>query len=56
MKSLARDIRFTLIIKFTLLTILWFVCFKGVKKPAIDTQQWMLGSSLHAVVQNQPER
>ncbi len=56
MKSLARDIRFTLIIKFSLLTILWLICFKGMKKTTIDTQQWMLGSSLHAVVSNQLER
>ena len=44
MRSLARDIQLTLFIKFFLLFILWFVCFKNTEKPAITTQQWMLGS------------
>ena len=48
MRSLARDIKFTLLIKFSLLVILWFICFKGVEKPSISTQQWLLGPSVHA--------
>ena len=44
MKPITRDIITTLIIKFTLLTALWFVCFKHVDKSAINTQQWLLGS------------
>ncbi len=44
MRSLARDIKITLLIKFSLLTLLWFFCFKDTAKPIISTQQWMLGS------------
>lgn len=36
MKSLKRDITFTLILKLILLFLLWWVCFRGVEKP---TQQ-----------------
>jgi hypothetical protein len=46
MRSLARDIQFTLFIKFSLLFILWFVCFKGVGKPSMSTQQWLFGPTL----------
>jgi len=45
MKSLANDIRLTLIIKITLIFLLWFVCFKDAKKPVINPQQWFLGHS-----------
>ena len=48
MRSLARDIRITLLIKFTLLIILWLLCFKGVEKPSINTHEWLLGDRLHA--------
>ena len=48
MRSLARDIKFTLFIKFSLLFILWLVCFKGVEKPSMNPQQWLLGPNLHA--------
>lgn len=44
MRSLSRDIKITLIIKFSLLFILWLICFKDVAKPKISTQQWLLGS------------
>ena len=47
MRSLSRDIKLTLLIKFSLLIILWLVCFKGVEKPSMSTQQWLLGSNLH---------
>ena len=43
-RSLARDIQITLLIKLTLLLLLWFICFKNTEKPVINTQQWMLGS------------
>ena len=43
MRSLARDIKLTLLIKFSLLIILWFVCFKGVEKPSMSTQRLLLG-------------
>ena len=44
MRTLARDIKLTLLVKFSLLFILWLICFKDVVKPAIDTQQWLFGS------------
>jgi hypothetical protein len=44
MQYLARDIKLTLLIKFTLLLILWWVCFKPAEKPVINTQLWLLGS------------
>ena len=50
MISLSRDIKLTLIIKFTLLIILWFVCFKDTKKPHITTQQWMLGPDANITI------
>lgn len=48
MRSLARDIRITLLIKFSLLIILWIICFKGVEKPSMNTQEWLLGTELNA--------
>ena len=48
MRTLARDIKLTLIIKFSLLIILWFICFKNVEKPSMNTQQWLFGTKLHA--------
>ena len=47
MRSLARDIRLTLFIKFSLLILLWFVCFKQVEKPRLSSQAWLLGPSMH---------
>lgn len=43
-KPLTRDILLTLIIKFSLLFVLWFVCFKHVEKPHKNTEQWLLGT------------
>ncbi len=48
MRSLARDIQLTLIIKFSLLIILWLVCFKHVEKPSMNRSQWLLGPTVHA--------
>lgn len=48
MKPLTRDILLTLSIKFTLFFLLWLICFKDVQKPAKNTQQWLLGSSLQS--------
>jgi hypothetical protein len=48
MRSLARDIRITLLIKFSLLIILWIICFKGVEKPSMNTREWLLGTELNA--------
>lgn len=45
MNKLSRDIRFTLIIKFLLLIILWCVCIKGAVKNTVSMQQWLYGSS-----------
>lgn len=44
MKTLTRDISITLLVKFILLFLLWWVCFSHVKKPVMDTGQWLLGS------------
>jgi hypothetical protein len=41
MSSIRKDIKITLLIKFTLLFLLWWICFKGVKKPDI-TEEWLL--------------
>ena len=40
----ARDITITLIIKITLLVLLWFLCFKGVDKSNIPPKEWLFGS------------
>ncbi|WP_423202745.1 cytochrome oxidase putative small subunit CydP [Legionella yabuuchiae] len=42
MTCLKRDIIITLIIKFFLLMLLWFVCIKPATHKSIDTQGWML--------------
>ena len=47
-QSLTRDIKITLLIKFFLLFVIWFVCFKHVEKRTIDTQQWLIGPSINA--------
>ncbi|MCW8400011.1 hypothetical protein OQJ26_14600 [Legionella sp. PATHC038] len=44
-KPLTRDILITLIIKFSLLILLWIICFKGVEKPHQSNEQWLLGSA-----------
>ena len=44
LKPLTRDILLTLAIKFTLLILLWFFCFKNVEKPHKKPEQWLLGS------------
>lgn len=44
MKPLTRDISVTLIIKLTLLFVLWFVCFKGTHKPIQNASDWFLGA------------
>ena len=54
MRSLTRDIQITLFVKFSLLIILWFVCFKGVEKPSINTQQWLLSPNLQIKPQIDP--
>lgn len=41
MNSIRKDIKITLFIKFTLLFLLWWICFKGVKKPDI-TEEWLV--------------
>ncbi|VEG90504.1 cytochrome oxidase putative small subunit CydP [Legionella spiritensis] len=45
MKPITRDIVWTLFIKLTLLTALWFICFKTVEKPETTTAQWLLGNA-----------
>lgn len=47
MSTLTHDIRVTLIVKFLLLIVLWFVCFKGAEKNTVSMQQWLYGSSEH---------
>lgn len=43
-KPLTRDILVTLIIKFSLLILLWITCFKNVEKTHQSNEQWLLGS------------
>ncbi|CAM3068583.1 Uncharacterised protein [Legionella steigerwaltii] len=43
-KPLTRDILITLIIKFSLLILLWIICFKNVEKPHQSNEQWLLGT------------
>ncbi|EHL30619.1 cytochrome oxidase putative small subunit CydP [Legionella drancourtii] len=43
-KPLTRDILLTLVIKFSLLFVLWTVCFKNVEKPNRNTEQWLFGT------------
>ncbi len=45
MSSLRRDIQYTLVLKFLLLTLLWLVCFYKATKPTPDMKQWLLGSN-----------
>lgn len=44
MKPLTRDILITLSIKFSLLFLLWFLCFKNVEKSRQSNEQWLLGT------------
>ncbi|WP_454782014.1 cytochrome oxidase putative small subunit CydP [Legionella sp. WA2022007384] len=44
LKPLTRDILITLIIKFSLLILLWIICFKNVEKPHQSNEQWLLGT------------
>lgn len=44
MQPFSRDIQRTLLIKLILLFLLWFVCFKDVKKPVLNLQQWMFSA------------
>ena len=55
MTSLALDIRWTLLVKMVLLFLLWFVCFKGVKKVEFHPKQWLQGrdSIQHPLEQTQ---
>ncbi|MDX1836170.1 cytochrome oxidase putative small subunit CydP [Legionella taurinensis] len=46
MKPLTRDISITLLVKFILLVLLWWVCFRPVEKPVMDARQWLLGASV----------
>lgn len=45
-KPLTRDILLTLIVKLSMLFVLWTVCFKNVEKPNKNTEQWLLGRTL----------
>lgn len=45
MKSLSRDILITLIVKFTLLIALWWICFKDIERPPKDMPKWLLGAN-----------
>ncbi|KTD74308.1 cytochrome oxidase putative small subunit CydP [Legionella tucsonensis] len=44
-KPLRRDILITLIIKFSLLILLWIICFKDVERSHQSNEQWLLGTS-----------
>ncbi|STY30166.1 Uncharacterised protein [Legionella wadsworthii] len=43
-KPLTRDILITVSIKFSLLILLWFLCFKNVEKSHQTNEQWLLGA------------
>ncbi|MGC1182457.1 cytochrome oxidase putative small subunit CydP [Legionella sp.] len=43
-KPLTRDILLTLIIKFSLLFLLWSVCFKNIEKSNKNIEQQLLGT------------
>ena len=45
MKTLKQDISLTLIIKFTLLTLLWFICFHHPRLPINIEKQFFPFSS-----------
>lgn len=47
-----RDIRWTLLIKFSLFFLLWFFFIKGTKPPNLPRDQWLLGS--HKNIQMHP--
>lgn len=49
LKPLTRDILVTFIIKFTLLILLWIICFKNAEKPQQSNEQWLLGSAKQEV-------
>lgn len=51
MRSLKRDIQLTLFIKFSLLILLWFVCFKSTERPEMNARKWLLGPSFSSVKQ-----
>lgn len=46
MKSLSRDVVLTLIVKLSLLFLLWYVCINGVEKPSLTAKQWIMGHQL----------
>ncbi|MFZ4077509.1 MAG: hypothetical protein ACOYKA_05940 [Legionellaceae bacterium] len=45
MTSFKRDISVTLVLKFLLLFIVWWVGFGHFKKPIINSKQWILQST-----------
>lgn len=45
MKPITREISLTLLLKLTLLFLVWFYCFKGTHKPIKDTREWFLGDT-----------
>ncbi|KTD23246.1 cytochrome oxidase putative small subunit CydP [Legionella londiniensis] len=55
MKPLTRDVLVTLLVKFTLLTALWVLCFKGIEKPQKDARQWLLGSEVNKIQSTSPK-
>lgn len=44
-KPLTRDILITLVVKFSLLILLWIICFKDVERSHQSNEQWLLGTS-----------
>ncbi|KTD04198.1 hypothetical protein Lgee_0228 [Legionella geestiana] len=44
MKPITRDILLTLLFKFTLLFVLWWVCFHDVERGHLTQTEWLLGS------------
>lgn len=48
MKPLTRDILLTLLFKFTLLLMLWWVCFHDVERSHLTQTEWLLGSMVQS--------
>lgn len=51
---LKRDISLTLIIKFTLLFILWYLCFSKAHKPNIHVESWFFNSQAIRALSDSP--
>ncbi|WP_298624666.1 cytochrome oxidase putative small subunit CydP [uncultured Legionella sp.] len=49
MKTYARDITLTLIVKAILLFLLWYVCVRGMHPTLSNAKEWMLGKEEQSI-------